>query len=129
MRVRIAASAPPSVNAGKIKCTHVDGELHAAVPETGKSPSEIAKNKIKMGPSAKFGNDRPSRLTKLRTRSSQRLRRRAERTPAGIANTSAPPSEAKVKSNVDGYASLISAATGCCSRNDLPRSPWSTPRQ
>src|SRR5215469_4571020 len=51
MRVRIAASDPPMVMAGKIRCaTEPD-------PETGNSPSLMAKNKIKIGPRAKLGSD------------------------------------------------------------------------
>ena len=53
-------------------------------PETGSQPSLMEKSRIRMGPRAKLGNDRPKRLTTLRARSSQRLRRWAERTPAGI---------------------------------------------
>ena len=65
-------------------------------------PRFTAKNKISTGPRAKFGNDSPSRLTKLSARSSQRLRRRAERTPAGIESASATSSDASVSLSVNG---------------------------
>src|SRR5260370_29006239 len=77
MRVRIAASAPPMVTAGSTRLAK------EPAPETGSHPSLMAKRRIRIGPSAKLGNDRPKRLTTLSRRSSQRLRRRAERTPAG----------------------------------------------
>src|ERR1035438_5826300 len=82
-------------------------ELHADFPnhpepETGSQPSSIAKNKMRIGPSAKFGNDNPSNETKLSARSSQRLRRSADRTPAGIANASATSNAASVSSMVAG---------------------------
>ncbi len=53
MRVRIAASAPPMVMAGS---TRWAGEPE---PDTGSHPSSIAKNKMRIGPSAKLGNDKP----------------------------------------------------------------------
>src|SRR5207248_370964 len=102
IRVKMAASAPPNVSAGRIKWTQVEGDDHAAVPETGNSPSEMAKNKISIGPSAKLGNDNPSRLTKLSRRSSQRLRRNAERTPAGMEINRATIMAAMVSSRVEG---------------------------
>ena len=86
MRVRIAASAPPMVIAGSTRCAS-DPE-----PETGSHPSSMAKIKMRIGPSAKFGNDSPSSETKLSTRSSHRLRRSADRTPAGIDRARARPS-------------------------------------
>ena len=46
-----------------------------------------------MGPRAKLGNDRPKRLTTESRRSSQRLRRWAERTPAGMERQSAMSSD------------------------------------
>src|SRR5207248_1069858 len=70
MRVRIAASAPPMVIAGRTRCATVPE------PETGSNPSVIAKNRIRMGPRAKLGKDNPKRLTTLSNRSSQRVRRR-----------------------------------------------------
>ena len=78
MRVRMAASAPPMVRAGSTRLAN------EPAPETGSHPSLIANSRIRIGPSAKLGNDRPKRLTTESRRSSQRLRRRAERTPAGI---------------------------------------------
>ena len=69
-------------------------------PETGSHPSLMAKSKIRIGPSAKFGNDKPNRLTTLSSRSSQRLRRCAERTPAGIDSRIATSKAAKVNSMV-----------------------------
>ena len=72
MRVRMAASALPMVIAGSTRFANVPE------PETGSHPNLIENNKIRMGPRAKFGNERPHRLTTLMTRSSQSLRRRAE---------------------------------------------------
>ena len=71
-------------------------------PETGSQPSSIAKNKMRIGPSAKFGKDNPSREMKLSSRSSQRLRRSAERTPAGIERQRATSNAARVSSMVAG---------------------------
>src|SRR5271165_4596279 len=96
MRVRIAAKEPPMVMAGSTKCCH-DPE-----PDTGSQPSSIAKNKIRIGPSAKLGNDRPNNETKLSVRSSQRLRCSADRTPAGIARHNATVSAATVSCRVQG---------------------------
>src|ERR1700681_1777829 len=101
MRVRIAAKAPPMVIAGRTRWAKVPE------PETGSHPSVIAKNKISTGPSAKFGNDRPNRLTTLSRRSSQRLRRRADLTPAGTARTIATNKDANVSCNVLGYRFAI----------------------
>ncbi len=70
MRVRMAASALPMVSAGSTRFAK------DPAPETGSHPALIANNKIRMGPSAKLGNDRPKRLTTESRRSSQRLRRR-----------------------------------------------------
>ena len=72
MRVRIAASAPPMVIAGRIRWRS------EPEPETGSRPSLMANNRIRIGPRAKLGNDRPNRLTTLIRRSSQRLRRWAD---------------------------------------------------
>ncbi len=83
MRVRIAASAPPMVIAGSTRCAS------EPEPDTGSQPNSMAKNRMRIGPSAKLGNDNPSSETKLSRRSSQRLRRSAERTPAGIDSASA----------------------------------------
>ena len=90
MRVRMAASAPPMV---------MDGSTRLAkepAPDTGSHPSLMAKRRIRIGPSAKLGNDRPKRLTTLSRRSSQRLRRWALRTPAGIERMMATNSDASV---------------------------------
>ena len=67
MRVRIAASALPMVTAGKTRFAKVPE------PETGSHPSLMANSKIRMGPRAKLGNDRPKRLTTLMARSSQSI--------------------------------------------------------
>ncbi len=56
-------------------------------PETGSQPRAMEKIKINAGPRAKVGNDRPKRLTTPRVRSGQRLTRRAEATPAGMASS------------------------------------------
>jgi hypothetical protein len=71
-------------------------------PETGSHPSLMAKRRMRIGPRAKLGNDRPKRLTTLRRRSSQRLRRWAERTPAGIDRMMATNSDASVSCRVLG---------------------------
>src|SRR5712671_1545822 len=118
IRVRMAARAPPKVSAGKIKWTQLEGDDQVAVPETGNRPSPMAKNKISIGPSAKLGNDKPSRLTKLSKRSSQRLRRSAERTPAGMEISRATIIAAMVSSRVEGYASAMSEVTGRWKRSD-----------
>src|SRR5579864_5020406 len=97
MRVRMAASAPPIVNAGRTRFAN------EPAPETGSHPALIANNRIRIGPSAKFGNERPKRLTTEITRSSQRLRLRAERTPAGIDRTIATNRLARVRRSVYGY--------------------------
>jgi hypothetical protein len=55
---------------------------------------------MRMGPRAKLGNDRPKRLTTESRRSSQRLRRWAERTPAGIDKMMATKSDASVSCRV-----------------------------
>ena len=123
MRVRIAASAPPMVIAGNTRCA-IEPE-----PDTGSHPNSIAKNKIRIGPSAKFGNDNPSSETKLSTRSSQRLRRKAERTPAGIDSASATISAASVSSMVAGYACAMMCPTFWFMRSDFPMSPCRMPRQ
>src|SRR5258707_15344433 len=102
MRVRIAASAMPSVAAGSTIYPQVDGWPHEAVPETGKRPRLIAKNKIRIGPNAKLGKLSPSKLTKLSKRSSHWLRRRADRTPAGIEISRAIVSAEKVSNKVEG---------------------------
>ncbi len=105
MRVRIAASAPPMVIAGSTRCA-IEPE-----PETGSHPNSIEKSRIRIGPSAKLGKDNPSSETKLSTRSSQRLRRSAERTPAGIDSASATNSAASVSSIVSGYACAMMCPT------------------
>src|ERR1017187_1296181 len=89
MRVRIAARALPMVSAGNTRLAN------EPAPETGSHPNLMAKIRIRMGPSAKFGNDKPNRLTTESRRSSQRLRRRAERTPAGRERRIATNSEAR----------------------------------
>jgi len=81
---------------------HVEGCPHLAVPDTGKMPNPMAKKRIRMGPRAKFGNETPSRLTKLKVRSSHRFLLRAERTPAGTERSSATKSAAQVSSMVEG---------------------------
>ena len=83
MRVRIAASAPPMVTAGSTRCSMVPE------PDTGSTPSLIAKNRISTGPSAKLGNDNPRRLTNPTTWSVRWLRLLADTTPAGMDTASA----------------------------------------
>ena len=53
MRVRIAASAPPMVMAGRTRWAKLPE------PETGSHPSLMRKSRIRIGPRAKFGNDKP----------------------------------------------------------------------
>src|SRR5215470_1736983 len=96
IRVRIAASDPPIVIAGKTKWARLPD------PETGKSPREIENIRIRIGPSAKFGKDSPKRLTTLKTLSSHLPRRCAERTPAGIEITRATINDATVNCKVYG---------------------------
>src|SRR4051794_22828593 len=96
MRVRIAASAPPMVIAGRSKCAKVPE------PDTGSHPSLMENNKIRIGPSAKFGKESPNKLTTLRARSSHEFRRRAERTPAGMDSNIATSKAAKVNCKVYG---------------------------
>src|SRR5579872_1779091 len=105
IRVRIAASAPPIVIAGRTRFAR------EPAPDTGSHPSLIAKIRIRIGPSAKFGNDNPNKLTTESTRSSQRLRRRAERIPAGIDRTIATNSDANVSCSVYGYRCKIRRVT------------------
>src|SRR3954470_3774333 len=78
MRVRIAASAPPMVMAGRTRLAN------DPAPETGSHPALIANSRMRMGPRAQFGNERPNRLTTESRRSTHRLRAGAERTPAGM---------------------------------------------
>src|SRR5215467_80343 len=106
MRVRMAASDAPKVTAGRTRCPTLPD------PETGNSPRRMAKNNIKIGPSAKFGKDSPQRLTKLSRRSSQRLRLRAERTPAGMEISKATIIAARVSWIVDGYRLRTTDDTG-----------------
>src|SRR6266540_3287042 len=87
MRVRIAASDAPIVSAGNTRLRQLPA------PETGSRSSRMAKSRMSIGPSAKFGTERPSRLTKPSARSSQRLRRVAERTPAGMERSEEHTSE------------------------------------
>ena len=94
MRVRMAASALPIVMAGSTRLAKLPE------PETGSHPSLIENSRIRIGPSAKLGNDKPNRLTTLMARSSQSLRRRAERTPAGIESAMATRSAATVSCSV-----------------------------
>src|SRR5215469_5010420 len=96
MRVRMAASALPMVIAGRMRLGN------DPAPETGSQPSLIAKSRIKIGPRAKFGNERPKRLITESVRSSQRLRRRAECTPAGIDKTIATNKLSRVRRRVYG---------------------------
>ncbi len=96
MRVRIAAKAPPMVIAGSTRWAR------EPEPETGSHPSLTAKNKISTGPKAKLGNDRPNRLTTLRTRSSHWFLLLAECTPAGMASTMATNNDASVSCKVNG---------------------------
>src|ERR1035438_3059768 len=114
MRVRMAARALPMVRAGRTRLAN------EPAPETGSHPSLMAKNKIRMGPSAKLGNDRPNRLTTESRRSSQRLRRRAERTPAGVERRIAINSEASVRPTPREQAVVpaIAAAGGANSGGD-----------
>src|SRR5580704_6085584 len=79
MRVRMAASAAPNVAAGKIKW------LIPPRPDTGSHPISIEKTKIKIGPNAKLGTERPSNVKSDVARSARLPRRRAEKTPAGTA--------------------------------------------
>src|SRR5215467_6211285 len=96
MRVRIAASALPMVIAGRMRLAN------DPAPETGSHPSLIAKSKIRIGPSAKLGNESPKRLITESVRSSHRLRRRADRTPAGIDKMIATNKLASVRRRVYG---------------------------
>src|SRR3954465_9879190 len=97
IRVRIAASAPPMVIAGSTRLAN------DPAPETGSHPALIANKRIRIGPSAKFGKERQNRLITDSRRSSHRLRRRAERTPAGIESRIATNKLAKVRRSVYGY--------------------------
>src|SRR5437764_10761882 len=104
------------VIAGSTRCATVPE------PETGSNPSLIAKKRIKMGPRAKLGKDNPKRLTTLSSRSSQRLGRCAEHTPAGTESVTATSNDASVNSNVYGYRCAIMLLTLWLKRNDGPRS-------
>ena len=53
-------------------------------PETGSQPRRMEKMRMRMGPRAKLGNDRPTSETTPRVRSCQRSRWSAEQMPAGI---------------------------------------------
>src|ERR1700758_2402344 len=97
MRVRMAARALPMVIAGSTRFAN------DPAPETGSHPALIANRRIRIGPSAKFGNERPKRLTTESRRSSQRLRRRADRTPAGIERTIATKRLARVGRGGEGW--------------------------
>jgi hypothetical protein len=60
----------------------------------------ISNRRMRIGPSAKFGNDNPNRLTTESSRSSHRFLRRADRTPAGIERITATSNEASVSRSV-----------------------------
>jgi len=94
MRVRIAANAPPMVIAGSTRFAS------DPAPDTGSIPNLMANSRMRIGPSAKFGNESPKRLTTDSSRSSHRLRRRADRTPAGIESTMATSNDASVSRSV-----------------------------
>ena len=131
MRVRIAASPLPSVIAGSTRYSQNPRPKIGPVPapETGVHPSLIEKIKIRIGPSAKFGNDSPPSDTIPSTRSCQRPRCSADHTPAGTEIPTPISSAASVSANVYGYRSSTRCITESCSRSDCPRSACSTPRQ
>jgi hypothetical protein len=69
-------------------------------PETGSQPSLMEKIRMRMGPRAKLGKERPTSETTPRVRSCQRLRWRAEATPAGIDRAMPMRSAARVSARV-----------------------------
>src|SRR6202022_2318445 len=99
MRVKIAASAAPNVTAGRIKW------LGPPLPDTGNHPISTEKIKIKIGPRAKFGTERPSSVKKDVARSAPLPRRLAENTPAGMAIAIHTNNAAKDNSRVAGKRS------------------------
>src|SRR5258708_19717448 len=117
MRVRIAASAPPMVIAGNTRLAS-DPD-----PDTGSHPSLMAKNRIRIGPSAKFGNDSPNKLTTLSNLSSHFPGRFAERTPAGVEIKIATGTAATLTARASASRSRIMVLPSLLHRYHSPSSP------
>src|SRR5437764_11069636 len=121
MRVRIAARAAPSVTAGRIRW------LAPPRPDTGNQPISTEKIKIKTGPRAKLGTERPSKVKNDVARSPRLPRRHAEKTPAGGAIAIQTINAARDNSRVAGKRFRTIARTGAPKRIERPQSPRASP--
>src|ERR1700692_830286 len=108
----MAASAAPKVAAGKIRW------VMPPRPDTGSHPISIEKTKIKIGPSAKLGTERPSRVKNEVARAARLPRRRAENTPAGTAMAMHTANAANDNSSVAGKRARTIGRTGAEKRMD-----------
>ena len=75
-------------------------DVPAPAPETGSQPSVMEKMRMRMGPRAKLGNERPTRERTPRVRSCQRLRWSADQMPAGMEMAMPMRSAARVSARV-----------------------------
>jgi hypothetical protein len=122
-RVRMAASAVPSVTAGSSSPT----TPLASSPGSGSQRSSTAKARISSGPSQMLGMASPSTATVEQSASTPVPRRAAASTPSGSAMPNASASAASDRATVAGSTSAMSDPTVRAGlRNECPSEPSST---